>query len=1001
MATKKTQLKDSTTGEKMYPVTSSACVGMSDGSGSLDKHLAKITTEYNVSKFHPTGGSGGSNKYDLSTAIGKVPEELRVPGLGVSFLNQQSKVEKWTYQGGTWAAVSFIRQEAGGNKILEWKTDVETTRKQVLQQERKKLLQISYENADGDVINEQYIGTSFTDEEWGNDAYWERIPNQEQLSDISSKLNFLQQSQNEGKFYLEGQTFLKSTGLLNSCLVIENSKRRLLTNVTIYAAKDFNSAELVIAKQAKDNAYIVTNIIPLDNYLEGSTNTIDISDKNIIVDKDFAIGVKGGDSGFAYSKPISTDYCWKYGYTLNIKSAQIDTIINLTTNVSYSMSILVDYKDVDLNVPSDNILHNGNNAYGLLETIENSSTAIENTYGDLSSQGYNPSSAAGSYTVGPIIDINEQQVLTSVDIHVITARENAAIVLFEWNNEEQVYKNRGNFPIGSLLEAGLKTINLSKFNLIVKNKFCIGINTDCRWKQQYGLHGTKMDATSVQEKANESAIVAFMTVRTKSFVKAINTDRILFKDKTQSSINKEVDELMGGRYQWSLEKIQLPRTDYPFHTRAYNWDSANGVFQPLDIPYKIILDGIDFYWNYAETNTTTYFLILKNIGDNVWSIYKSVFIDNLIKGNIHVSFGDRGVELEAGKYAIGTASRAASFTYWDDVNKLTETEISEKFPFGKAQALFPLLGQTNLVNEGDIIRTKTESIGCLLFRYHLRKNIIVDKSNPLWGKTLYVVGDSEAEGSISKFYRYSAEIGARNNMRVVNKAVSGSVLKSPGLITTYREWIGEDADYIIAQIGYNDRNDFYTNSQLPDDSRDITHFKGALNMFLFGLLAYYPKAKVLYITPHSFGGAGYVLNVIDDDLKSARLTIPKTKRSMGLITYYYTSSGKFSMQKYTKGYGEPQYLEDDVWKEDTYWEDISDKDFNFTGENDELNEFIERRCRYFHIPCINPTKELGMNFLASGVQRDLYCSDSNAATHLSIKGHIRVATAYEHRLRLI
>ena len=175
MATKKTQLKDSTTGEKMYPVTSSACVGMSDGSGSLDKHLAKITTEYNVSKFHPTGGSGGSNKYDLSTAIGKVPEELRVPGLVVSFLNQQSKVEKWTYQGGTWAAVSFIRQEAGGNKILEWNTDAATTRKQVPANERKAGMQISYLHPESSWVNEQYIGTAVSDGEWAKDTNWEQV----------------------------------------------------------------------------------------------------------------------------------------------------------------------------------------------------------------------------------------------------------------------------------------------------------------------------------------------------------------------------------------------------------------------------------------------------------------------------------------------------------------------------------------------------------------------------------------------------------------------------------------------------------------------------------------------------------------------------------------------------------------------------------------------------------------------------------------------------------
>lgn len=42
MAAQKAQLKDPTTGEKIYPVTSSACVGMSDGSGSLDNKLTEL-----------------------------------------------------------------------------------------------------------------------------------------------------------------------------------------------------------------------------------------------------------------------------------------------------------------------------------------------------------------------------------------------------------------------------------------------------------------------------------------------------------------------------------------------------------------------------------------------------------------------------------------------------------------------------------------------------------------------------------------------------------------------------------------------------------------------------------------------------------------------------------------------------------------------------------------------------------------------------------------------
>lgn len=65
----------------------------------------------------------------------------------------------------------------GGNLILEWNTDAATTRKQVKQSDRKSLLQISYKDADGNPINEQYIGTTFTDTEWVKDSNWKEIAN--------------------------------------------------------------------------------------------------------------------------------------------------------------------------------------------------------------------------------------------------------------------------------------------------------------------------------------------------------------------------------------------------------------------------------------------------------------------------------------------------------------------------------------------------------------------------------------------------------------------------------------------------------------------------------------------------------------------------------------------------------------------------------------------------------------------------------------------------------
>lgn len=75
------------------------------------------TTEFNVSAFFPTGGTNGSNKYDLASAIGKVPAELRSSVNTVSFLNQAGKTEKWEFGGGSWVVGSFT--QVGAEKFTE------------------------------------------------------------------------------------------------------------------------------------------------------------------------------------------------------------------------------------------------------------------------------------------------------------------------------------------------------------------------------------------------------------------------------------------------------------------------------------------------------------------------------------------------------------------------------------------------------------------------------------------------------------------------------------------------------------------------------------------------------------------------------------------------------------------------------------------------------------------------------------------------------------------
>lgn len=63
----------------------------------------------------------------------------------------------------------------GGQKILGWTTDAATTRKLVDAGSRKSGLTISYEHPEQGWINEQYIGTVFTDAEWVKDANWQKL----------------------------------------------------------------------------------------------------------------------------------------------------------------------------------------------------------------------------------------------------------------------------------------------------------------------------------------------------------------------------------------------------------------------------------------------------------------------------------------------------------------------------------------------------------------------------------------------------------------------------------------------------------------------------------------------------------------------------------------------------------------------------------------------------------------------------------------------------------
>lgn len=144
------------------------------------------------------------------------------------------------------------------------------------------------------------------------------------------------------------------------------------------------------------------------------------------------------------------------------------------------------------------------------------------------------------------------------------------------------------------------------------------------------------------------------------------------------------------------------------------------------------------------------------------------------------------------------------------------------------------------------------------------------RSNVLWGKKWFATGDSFTSGGsaeddkyftdepyMGKIKTYPLFIGRRNNMEVINDAISGSIMAlskeylngDEGISESYRQpfalhrylTIPEDVDYITLWFGINDSG--HTNLGTIDDTTNET-FYGAWNVVLEWILTNRPWAHV-------------------------------------------------------------------------------------------------------------------------------------------------------------
>lgn len=131
---------------------------------------------YNVDKNVPLG----SGFYTSTTARAAVPSSIRKLGLIITYKTDATTSVTEQFIGSDvsgWATDTNWKNVGSecGNKILDWNTDVASTRKQVPLKERKAGIQISYTPDGVNWTNEQYIGTSFTDTEFIKDSNWHNM----------------------------------------------------------------------------------------------------------------------------------------------------------------------------------------------------------------------------------------------------------------------------------------------------------------------------------------------------------------------------------------------------------------------------------------------------------------------------------------------------------------------------------------------------------------------------------------------------------------------------------------------------------------------------------------------------------------------------------------------------------------------------------------------------------------------------------------------------------
>lgn len=385
--------------------------GTVDAGYATKEELTELSNNvglYNVDKNVPLG----IGFYTSTTARAAVPTSVRKLGLIITYKTDATTSVTEQFIG---SAVSAWNTDLnwknvgseGGNKILAWNTDVATTRKQVPQKERKAGMQISYKPDGDDWVNEQYVGTSFTDTEWAKDSNWEQIPNQSQLETLASK-DELQKLEDRLQYisYGPGDDLLLSEeaiSLVAPWLYINNLNIPYGTHIDEIRYRAVSRNETIFYKAKLDKTTgkaVISDKTEVARYTGKYGDTIITLPVDVTLEEGYVIGAQGnvygidsGQNGYSITENYANTAKTAYLYSLitheGRKLPTINDVISIKEDTELNKS------DVSLLQDETNMLKKG----GIVKTQHSTyvSSDDENIFTNANVRNIIPSSNGVMY----------------------------------------------------------------------------------------------------------------------------------------------------------------------------------------------------------------------------------------------------------------------------------------------------------------------------------------------------------------------------------------------------------------------------------------------------------------------------------------------------------------------------------------------------------------------------------------------------------------------------